>query len=415
MTRTARWLVALVLTTFTIGACSSGTAAPTQYTDQGISDTEVKIGFSGALTGGLAATQSYGQAIKAYFKMLNATQGGVQFGDGKKRLVTVTLYDDAYDPAKTTENYRRANEEDKVFAMSGSGVVQNAARDYSTRNKLPQVFVGSADPAFNNLSAYPYANAWWPSVGDDAYIDVQYALSKNPSAKIGSLALNNDFGKAVVESIKAALGTSKQNQYVLAVNYDSNNADVSSQIQQLKNAGVDVLISNLAGAQGVSGPKYMTQIGWKPTVFMINNSRGSYINPGGPDNFKGYYSTLYVKDPADPAWTKDAAVTKFAEVITKYAEAAKPDDLFAMQGYSAGEAWQKVFEMMKQPTRAAMLDAINHGFKNVVLDVLYPGVTLNSGPGGRLIYARQQVQFDGTQWQAVGTIVNGLDLPINKK
>lgn len=80
--------------------------------ENGVTDTEILLGQSTALTGPLAELGSDSMiAAKAYFDYINA-EGGVH---GRKiRLITL---DDGYNTAKGVENVKRLIEQEKVFAL----------------------------------------------------------------------------------------------------------------------------------------------------------------------------------------------------------------------------------------------------------------------------------------------------------
>ncbi len=221
------------------------------------------------------------------------------------------------------------------------------------------------------------------------------------------IALNNELTADYVTGIKKALGADREAQLVKVVSYDVANPDVSAQLLELKDAGVTAVISNLAGLQGVSAPKYLKQIGWKPIWFVqaLNSSRTAILEPAGLDNVKGFYSTQWAKDPADARWADDPAITRYREVITKHASDVKPADDKALFGYAAGQAFADALKRMKSPTRAALVEAID-STTDLALDTLLPGVRLNGGAGGRLVNQYQISQFDGEQWQPVGDVVD---------
>jgi branched-chain amino acid transport system substrate-binding protein len=135
-------------------AGDGGFVPPTGDSSPGVTDTEIRIGASGPLSGitGFLGEEAFG-AIDAYFQSVNA-QGGV---NGRKlRLIT---YDDRFDSSQTLANVRRLWEQDKVvgiFLAFGDPVA-----DYVTRNKIPTVVFGVTPKSF--ASAYPTV---YPIVGN---------------------------------------------------------------------------------------------------------------------------------------------------------------------------------------------------------------------------------------------------------
>jgi branched-chain amino acid transport system substrate-binding protein len=394
-----------------LGTACSTSAGPqaggNKYPDQGISETEIKIGGSFSFTGPLAATAPLGQGMAAYFKSVN-DQGGV---NGRK--INFVSYDDAYDPAKLAENARKLNEQDKVFAFTAFGGTNIGIRDYMNRAKLPQVFVMAGNSPLGEVDKFAYTRAWWPDIQYEGGIDTRYILDNVPNPKIGTLMLNNDLANSETVGIKAALGD-RAASLLVETTFEPSQVDVTRQILQLREAGVTALITQ-GGVQTINAVKYMNQIDWKPTVFLYGagSGRKSTLGVIGLDQSKGLYAPLWLKDPNDPQWASDTGVTAYKASVQKYGEGADAEDIVTANGYAAGQAMVAALKSMKDPTRASLMQAID-GLKGVQLDTLYPGVQLNAGPGGRLIFSYQICQFDGSTWKPVGPILDAVKLGLAK-
>lgn len=129
-------------------------AAASGPLSQGVTDTEIRIGASGPLSGiaGFLGEEAFG-AIDSYFQLVNS-QGGV---NGRKlRLIT---YDDRFDPSQTLANVRRLWEQDKVAAIFLA--FGDPVADYATRNEIPTVVFGVTPKSFS--SKYPTV---YPIVGN---------------------------------------------------------------------------------------------------------------------------------------------------------------------------------------------------------------------------------------------------------
>ena len=408
--RAFRWAAVLLVTALAGAGCAGGAApaAQTKYPDPGISDTEIKIGGSFSFTGPLAVTAALPQGMAAYFKSVN-DQGGV---DGRK--ITFITYDDAYDPAKLAENARKLNEQDKVFAFTSFGGTNIGIRDYMNRAKLPHVFIFAGNSPLGESDKYPYTRAWWPDISYEGAIDTRYILDTIPDPKIGTLMLNNDLAASETAGIKNALGDRAAQVLVLQTNYEPSQVDMTGQVNQLRAAGANAILTQ-GGTQTINAVKYMDQIGWKPTVFLY--AAGSSIKTSlsviGLEQSKGLLAPLWLKDPSDPQWAGDPKVAEYRTAVQKYGEGADPEDSQTANGYAAGEAFVAALKAMKQPTRQGLMDAIG-GIKGLKLDMLQPTVTLNAGPGGRLIFQYQMNQFDGQSWKPVGGVLDAIHLGLAK-
>jgi branched-chain amino acid transport system substrate-binding protein len=159
----------------------------------------------------------------------------------------------------------------------------------------------------------------------------------------------------------------------------------------------------------------MHQIGWTPAVFLYGAGSGlkSTLQVIGVDVSKGLYAPLWLKDPNDPQWATDPGVQNYKQTIQKYGERADPEDIITANGYAAGEAFVTALKSMQEPTRQSLIQAIDDT-RALQLDMLYRGVELNSGPGGRLIFSYQMCQFDGTSWKAIGQPLDAVKLGLAK-
>ena len=105
----------------------------------GITDTEIILGTHFALSG------TYGAAfapviagVKAYFKYVNAEEGGVC-----DRQIVFKIEDDNYDPARAVEAVRKLTTEDEVFAIvAGLGTAAHSAVwEYLNEEGIPDLWI----------------------------------------------------------------------------------------------------------------------------------------------------------------------------------------------------------------------------------------------------------------------------------
>jgi branched-chain amino acid transport system substrate-binding protein len=118
---------------------SSGTVFAQKKYDDGVSDTEIKLGNTNPYSGPASSYSAIAKTFIAYFKAVNEA-GGV---NGRK--VTVLSLDDGYSPPKTVELTRQLVEQEKVFAMFNPlGTPSNTAiQKYLNTKKVPQLYVAT--------------------------------------------------------------------------------------------------------------------------------------------------------------------------------------------------------------------------------------------------------------------------------
>src|ERR1700756_4587053 len=127
MTAFGRTVLALVLALTSLSAISQ------RAREQGVTDTEIRIGNIMPYTGALETFGAIGKAEAAYFEMINQ-RGGI---NGRKlRFIS---YDDNSNPSTALDLTRELVEKDGVLLLFGSfGTPGNlAARKYLNERKFP--------------------------------------------------------------------------------------------------------------------------------------------------------------------------------------------------------------------------------------------------------------------------------------
>src|SRR3982751_5400112 len=218
---------ALVLVTVASGAVTPG-----------VSSNEILIGGTTPLSGPASAYQSVAKGAAAYFRYVNS-KGGVN-----KRKIKYVYKDDGYDPSKTADRTRELVQQDKVFAIFNSlGTEHNlATRAYLNALKIPQLFVASGATTFGkDYKQYPWTIGYQPNYRAEGTIYGRYVAKTSPTARIGVLYQNDDFGKDLLAGLRNGLGK-KAKLIVAKQGYDVTDSDVQSQVAKLKAAHVKALM-----------------------------------------------------------------------------------------------------------------------------------------------------------------------------
>ena len=152
-----RTLVAIVLALTALSAISE------RVREQGVTDTEIRIGNLMPYSGNLEVFGAIGKAEAAYFEMINE-RGGIS---GRK--VRFVSYDEKSNPVAALELTRRLIEEDDVLLMFGSfGTPGNfAVRRYLNERQIPQLFIASGDDHLSDPSLFPWTMGWQPSFREE--------------------------------------------------------------------------------------------------------------------------------------------------------------------------------------------------------------------------------------------------------
>jgi len=373
----------------------------------GVTDTEIKLGQTMPYSGPASAYGTIGKAEAAYFNKINKEQGGI---NGRK-LNFVSL-DDGYSPPKTVEQVRRLVEEEQVLLLFQTlGTPTNTAiHKYVNAKKVPHLFVATGATKWGDPQHFPWTMGWQPNYQTEGKIYAKYILQNKPDGKIAILYQNDDYGKDYVEGLKLGLGDKAAKMIVKEVSYEVTDPTVDSQVVTMKGTGADVFFN-------VSTPKFAAQsirkafdIDWHPMQFLNNVSAsvGSVIKPAGMEKAQGIISTLYGKDPTDPAWKDDTGFKDWVAFMKKYYPNGDLSDASNVYGYSVA---MTIVQVLKQcgddlTRENVMKQAAN--LKDFDLPMLLPGIKINTSPTDFYpIEQEQLIKFQGETWVPFGSVIGG--------
>src|ERR1700693_2118635 len=398
MTKIGARIAAVAAFMVTLAACG-GSATPAPQTDVGVTSNSISLGNTIARAGPAAAYGTIGNAELAYFTYINNTQGGV---NGRK--INFKILDDAYNPAQTVPLTKQLVEQDKVFAMfSGLGTqAQTSVRDYLNAQKVPQLFVATGATTFMlDEGPHPYQG--------EARIYAKDVLTNHPSAKIGVLYQNDDYGQDYLKGLKDGLG-SNASMIVDAESYDVTAASTASQLATLKAKGADTLFLFTTPAFTIKSLVITTALHWEPTIY-LNSVSNPQVYMGIAKNagaaLKNVTSVGYIKDPTDPQWANDAGMKLYKTVIAN-CTTCNVNDGFNI--YGAAVAWSMV-DVLKQAgsnmTRANVAKIATSGLNETANPFLLPGVVVKTTSSDHFPITQEQViTWSGTGWSLQGSLID---------
>ncbi len=383
-----------------------GAAVAQKKYDPGASDTEIKLGNIMPYSGPASAYSLIPKTQQAYFDKINA-EGGI---NGRK--INFISYDDGYSPPKTVEQARKLVESDEVLLIFQSlGTANNAAiQRYMNAKKVPQLMVATGATRFgDNPKASPWTMGWQPNYQSEGRIYAKYILNEKPSAKIGVLYQNDDFGKDLLKGLKDGLGD-KAGLIVAEASYEVTEPTVDSQMVKLKASGADVFVNITTPKFAAQAIRKAAEIGWQPLHIVNNvaNSVGSVLKPAGLENARGIVSTAYYKDSTDPSWKDDPGMKEWTAFMDKWFPDGDRTSSFTIYGYASAQAIVQILEASGDDlTREnVMRQATN--LNNVTLNVLLPGISMTTSPTDYFpLEQMQMMKFDGERWQLFGPVISG--------
>jgi len=383
------------LATLALGLIANSAQAQKQYSP-GASDTEIKIGNTAPYSGPASAYSAGAVSEAAYFRMIN-DQGGVN-----ERKINFISLDDAYSPPKTVEQIRRLIESDEVlFLVNPVGTAPNiSVVKYINQKKVPHLFVGSGATVFNDPANYPWTMSWTPHYASEGAIYAKYILSTKPDARIGILYQNDDLGRDYLIGFKKGLGDKAAAMIVSSQTYNTTDPTIDSQVVSLKASGANVFLIVTVPKFSALAIRKAYDIDWHPQeiVVSVGSSIAGAIRPAGFEAAKGIISAAYQKDPADPQWKDDPAMTAWNVWMDKYNPHVDKSDYYAPYGYNIGFA---VVQLLKQCgdnlTRENVMKQASH--LDMQPPLLLPGIRLRTSPTDlRPIQQLRLVRFDGERY-----------------
>ncbi len=235
------------------------------------------------------------------------------------------------------------------------------------------------------------------------------SLNQNPNAKICILYQNDDFGRDYVAGVRDVLGD-KYQATVKEATYEILDKSIDAKIVALKASGCDALITATVLDFAIQAIRKVHDLGWKPIFFMTNISTSipTVLEPAGLENSVGLLSSVYGKDPGDPAFDDDPALKDWRAWFNKYmpgADARRPN---FVNGYNYAAAMVQVLKQAGNDLSRENIMRQATNLRDVELPMLLPGIKVNTSPTD--YYPVQQLQlmrFDGKRWVRLGELLKG--------
>ena len=338
----------------------------------GITDEEIVLGSHFAQTGTYgAAFAPVLSGMQAYFDYVNAEKGGVC-----GRQIVLKVEDDAYDPANSPVAVRKLVEQDEVYAIvAGLGTAAHSAVwDYLNEKGIPDLWIMSGA---HKWAADPAAHPWSVGLLPDYYVEGtifgKYISENLPGKKVGVLYQNDEFGRDELAGVKNGLDPAK-NEVVSEQSYEPTAVDIRSQVTNLKDAGVEVVVGACLPGHCAQAIKAAYQMNWDVQWFIssVNAEPEMFQYAGGAEVMEGVI-TLQGNKMYD--WIDDPAIAEHDRIMKEYG----PDNL-TIEGQLAAELTvEALSRTCNKLTRQGLMDAV-HSFQDYQSDLMLPGITITLSP-----------------------------------
>jgi len=364
----------------------------------GITATTITVGSHQPLTGPAAPGYSeIAPASAAYFAYVNA-HGGV-YG----RKVVYKYLDDAYNPATTASVVRQLVLQDNVYALfNGLGTPTHlAAVSFLNAQKVPDVFVASGCDCWNQPSTYPETFGYQLDYIREGKILGHYVATHFAGQKIAYFYQDDEFGMDGVKGLDAEIPHS---MVVSRQTYVPTNVNIGPQVAALRASGAQEVVAFSIPAFTALLKLYGLKVGYNPTLVVSNVGTDpitlsglleTYAKQGGATVNGNQLTAGIITDGYLPTLgdTSNSWITLFKKVHDQY-DAKAPFDGNVVYGEAVAYAFvQAMLKAGKNPTRAALVSAINSGL-----------------PQGPLVapYASGSANHAGATGAYIGIIKNGV-------
>ena len=334
------------------------TAGATSNAAPGVTAKSILLEGTFPLSGPASGYAPIPAGMGAYFSYVNA-HGGV---NGRKILWHYE--DDGYNPANTVQITHKFVEQDHAFALVGGlgTEPQLAVRQYLNDNKVPELFVSTGATTFDrDYTQYPWTIGWQPDYEAEGAIYGKYVVANFPTAKLGVLYQNDDYGNDYLRGLRAGLGA-KQSLIIDAEPYDlSATTPPAVQVAKLKASGADTLVLFATPTPTIQSYVIATKLGWHPAHVITNSVSATdafltIAEKSGSDIVEGSISVSYLLDPSNPIFNKQPGMKLYRSIMAKYAPKANANDPLNL--YGVAKAWNVVQVLKaagKNLTRAGLM------------------------------------------------------------
>jgi ABC-type branched-subunit amino acid transport system substrate-binding protein len=367
-----------------VAGCGSSSSSSSSV--PGVTSTSITFGTHQPLTGPAAPGYSeIAPASQAFFDYLNA-QGGI---NGRK--INLIIKNDEYNPAKTVTVTHELVLNDNVFGIfEGLGTpTHTKVVGYLNASKVPDMFVASGCPCWDNGTAQPYTFGWQPNYTIEGKILGQYIKQHFAGKKVGVFYQDDDFGNGGLTGIKDEVPAS---QIVSAQAYQPGGTNVAPQISAIKAAGAEVLVDFTVPIYTALGQLTSFTLGYKPQLVVSNvgidpTTVGGLLKTfskgkAGTELIEGAITDGYLPSSSDSA---NPWIALFRKIHNQY-DASAPFDGNVEYGMANAYTLAQSLQLAgKNLTREDLIKAVNESGSKLTGPGLVPfrySTTVHGGYAG---------------------------------
>jgi len=275
--------------------------------------------------------------------------------------------------------------------------------------EIPQIFCGTSGSGFADPKTQPFTMPFQPTAQIEARVFGKYIAQTHPGKKIGVLYQQDEIGSSVREGLREGLGKANEKLIVSEHSYQPSDTTVDSQVLNLKAAGCEVFFNSATVKHAAMAAKKALELGWNPAMFMINTSSAvaKIIRDSGGALPDGTITSLWHKNPNDPAWANDPAMVEWKAFMKKYYPEGDITEPSCVYSTLSAQAFFHILKTCGNDLTGKNIVNVARNLRGVPLPLLLPGITLNTSPDD--YYPIEQLQLTRIEkgdWKSFGSVLS---------
>lgn len=299
----------------------------------GITDSEIRLGWSGPQSGPLAAFGEIPVGMQAYFDWINEND---PVGD---RELVLRIRDDAYEAGRAVANVEEMIDTDNIFAFVHTiGTPINVAlRPLTDEECVPQLFNSTGFPIWGDPANWPWTSGFILDYIVEGEIWCTTIVEEfGEGATVAALYMNNDFGRNYETAMNNCAADGRI-EIIVEELHDQAAPDVSNEMTTMIASGADVFV---AGTTAAFCPQTVAAVAaseWRPQFYMSYtcNNLASFFTPVIEqaeilaEAGSGVRMVNSNKTCGDPVWDADPAIQLSRQILRDYADLECEDGSFS--------------------------------------------------------------------------------------
>jgi|YNPNPStandDraft_1061719.scaffolds.fasta_scaffold01092_16 branched-chain amino acid transport system substrate-binding protein len=340
----------------------------------GVTDTTIKVGYIGDMTGPIVSTSGpFRRGISTYLEYVNKEKGGVA-----GRSIQFIPEDDKYQVPLAIAAFRKLMDRDNVFAILGlSGSSQSTALDPEIRKLGVPVF--GPQQAIPSEIENPFIFVTIASYRDIAFLAVEYALKqlakKNQEPRIAAFTLRVQSGYEWAQDAEAAL-TKHGLKLAGHISIPPTAVEAAAQIKELQDLKANYVLLHGSPATSILFLKEAHRYGLKIPVVSMWGAFGvpvfKTVGEEAAGDFVGFWSFSH------PSMA-GKGLEELRPAVQKYGEAADLETFQVVHGWTTAKLFVEALKRAgKNLTRKSFISAVET-IQNFDTEGL--SAPVNFGPG----------------------------------